>query len=439
MEIYQFQQLIEKRMDLTLENGHGDRLIPENVQTHFLLSSHEIFLLCAVAAAQTDGAIMRQFQYASGLNATLFPAWFYAEMLQSNELTPRNILEMLAPDRPLRMYSLIEVGSRNEWGFKVPIFQAPLCVPQRMISYLMGYDMRNHLEYAEIIEPTKETVELVYPAGFKKNVLRALRNRNARIALWGPKGFGRRSLIREFAAAQNLKIIEIDASCLSDDENPEHLAYIMGEWFREARLLNAIMIFRCDNVKSPNVLQAIENVLPQFKRILDLHFGIICILAKNSSSLISRLFGEYTEFKCTTPPQIEQLNLWRLALKNNLSGEKLDDAVDYISSSYCMTMGEIKDTISTCCSRFMTSEPTGPELAETLRVTRGHELEGLAELKSTPLGLKDIVLSTELREKINEILNFARYSEFVTKDWDFRRMSTATGLGVLFWGTSWDR
>ena len=73
-------------------------------------------------------------------------------------------------------------------------------------------------------------------------------------------------------------------------------------------------------------------------------------------------------------------------------------------------------------------------MAETLRTTRGRALEGLADLKPTPLGLKDVILTPIARATIDEILNFAHYSDMVRHDWGFSRVSPTGGLSILFSG-----
>ena len=433
-QLARFRSVIERRIEATYALNQMEVMIPETIQAQFKLSANELLLLCVVAAPQLDENITRLYQFATGLDTTIFPGWFYADLLADGDLEPIDILQMLDPDSPLRMYSLVEVGRQSDWGNLTPILQAPLSVPNRITSFLVGGEPDNSVEYAEIYQPEGQESELFFSEGFKKQVLRHFRRVKPRIALFGTRGFGRRSLIREYAASQNLKTIEIDFSLLTADESVTHLISLEGLWFREARLCNAIMVFRCDAIQTTEIENMLMQTSGHFKHMLDLHPGAVCIIAESNHGFIKKLFGDYTEILCRTPSRAEQYDLWTKALEVYLSGQQLEETVNYISSSYCLTMGEIKNAIQSCRARIGSDRLTGAELAETLRTTRGQALEGLADLKSTHLGLGDIVLSDEARSVIDEILNFARYSEFVSNDWGFSRVSSASGLSVLFSG-----
>ncbi|MBQ9394211.1 MAG: ATP-binding protein, partial [Proteobacteria bacterium] len=434
VQLSRFRALIDKRIEATYEAGKMSLLVPETIQAQFQLTPTELLLLCAVTVPQLNADIARLYKFATGLETTIFPGWFYADLLAESESETLDILSLLDPSRPLRMFSLIDVGTQADWGNLTPILQAPLSVPNRIASFLVGGETDRRVPYAELWQPKGETYDLIFPPEFvKKQVLRMQKRRKSRAAMFGTRGFGRRSIIREYATEHNLNILEIDLSLISPDETPQSFVKIAGLWFREARLCGAILLFRYDNV-SPELNQLLEQSSGHFRQMVEMHPGGVAILASKHSALLKKMFGDYSEIVCPTPPRSMQCELWTRALSPLMSGEMLTDTVNYISSSYCLTMGEIQNTIQTCSAQNGDDGITGPALAETLRTTRGQELEGLAELKATPLGLSDIVLSNEIRNTIEEILNFARYSEMVSVDWGFSKMSTATGLGVLFSG-----
>lgn len=434
-QLARFRIVIEKRIEATYAAGKMDILVPETLQAQFQLTPLELLLLCAIAMPQLNEDIARLYKFATGLETTIFPGWFYADLLAENDAETMDVLELLGPSRPLRLLSLIDVGTQTDWGYLTQILQAPLSVPNRIASFLVGGETDNRVPYAELWHPKGETYDLIYPEGFvKKQTLRLQKRRKSRLALFGTRVFGRCSTIREYATAHNMNILEIDLSLISPEEVPEHFVKIAGLWFREARLCGAIMLFRYSSVSS-DVDQLLEKCGGPFLQMLDMHPGGAVLLASKHSALLKKLFGDYTEVACPTPPRSMQNELWTRALSPLMSGKQLEDTVNYISSSYCLTRGEIQSTIQMCIARTGDDGITGQELAETLRTSRGQELEGLADLKATPLGLSDIVLSDDIRKTINEILNFARYSEMVSMDWGFSKMSSATGLGVLFSGS----
>ena len=433
-QLARFRILIEKRIEATYAADKMSILVPETLQAQFQLTPTELLLLCAVAMPQLSEDIARLYKFATGLETTIFPGWFYADLLAESEGETMDVLSLLDPSRPLRLFSLIDVGTQTDWGDLTPILHAPLSVPNRIAAFLVGGETDSRVPYAELWQPKGETYDLIFPEEFvKKQALRLQKRRKSRVAMFGTRGFGRRSVIREYATAHNLSILEIDLSLISPEETPAHLVKVAGLWFREARLCGSLMIFRYQSVSS-ELDQLLEQISGHFRQMLDIHPGGVAILAAKHSALLKKMFGDYIEIACPTPPRSMQNELWSRALSPLLSGQMLTDTVNYISSSYCLTMGEIQNTIQTCIAQMGEDGITGPALAETLRTSRGQELEGLADLKATPLGLSDIVLSDEIRKTIDEILNFARYSEMVSQDWGFSKMSSATGLGVLFSG-----
>lgn len=442
-----FQRALDDRIAATDELDHLEYLTPERISGEFQLNDMEIVLLCAIAAPQTDNDILRLYQFATGMDSTLFPGFFYAELLANENYAPDDILTLLTPTHPLRLYSLIEAGAHSEWGKSTPPSLAPLSVPNRIISFLLGSDSGVDMDYARCIPatpaPAPETADdapppdqnpLVFEGDFERQTVKRLKHRKARILFIGPKGFGRRSFIQKYAAQSHVSAIEINLSKISGDETPHHLMTTAGLWFREARLQQAIMIFRCDEAPDAEAETVMLKIASKFRDMADRYPGTICLLAQARLPLFAQWFGDCAEVLCPLPARASQMHMWQTALKPYAAPNRIDKIAAYVSTSYRLTMGEIKQTIAACRAQNAGKAINGPQLAETLRLTRGQELIGLAELKATPLGLSDIVLSEKVSSVIGEILNYARYSEFVSDEWGFSKMSRATGLSVLFAG-----
>ncbi len=430
-----YRALLERRIEATYAMEHADRMPPETIQAQFQLSEPELLLLCAVAAGQINVEIARLYRFATGLDTTIFPAWFYADLIAETEEDSAQILHLLEPEQPLRMFALIDVGQRTEWGVKTPVLQAPLSVPNRIAAFLTGNTTDISLEYAALWRPdTAQLPTLILPESFKKAVNRQFRKVHARMGLYGAKGSGRRSYIRECAKSTGQTVLEIDLSGLAPNETEEHLSTIAGLWFREARLQHATMLFICDEHLPGETAQVLAQTAPRILAMSARHPGTICITSRTPAAWIRNLFGDHIEIFYPEPKRAQQPAFWRSALSAYLPEQSLDEAVQYVSSSYCLTPGEINTTIDATIGRLGNVQISGEALCETLRLTRGRELEGLAELKPTPLGLNDIILSADSRKIINEILNYARYSELVRQDWGFARMNAGGSLSVLFSG-----
>ena len=108
------------------------------------------------------------YRYATVLETTIFPGWFYADLIADEENTPADILHLLEADQPLRMYSLVDVGRQTDWGALTPVLHAPVSVPNRITAFLLGHETESTAEYAEIHRPDKVRDELIFEDGFKK-------------------------------------------------------------------------------------------------------------------------------------------------------------------------------------------------------------------------------------------------------------------------------
>ena len=433
IQLQALQKYIESRIEATYTLNHPEYLPLETIQAQFQLTSGELLLLCAIAAAQLDDNINRFYRYLTGLESTIFPGNFYVRLLSNAQLSDFDILQMLSPDKPLRTFSLIEVGIDPHWGNDTPVLHAPLRIPNRIASFLVGIEENPKLDCAIIHPPVNREVELILPANFKKFAAKSLRCIKPRVGFYGPRGYGRKSWIYEYASKQNQNVLEVSPAEIPSESSVEDILTLVGLWFREARLQQAILLFSLDREPESEILSKLRKIAPKLNTIIHNHPGTICLTASQPSPWIREIFGEHTEITCPSPLRQDQPRFWSKILKKYLSAN-VESIVDYISSSYILTPGEMDGIIQSCIARVGINRLDGPNLLETLRTSRGHELAGLAELKSTPLGLRDIVLNPEAFATIQEILDFSKYSEIVRNEWGFSRVSSGGGLSVLFSG-----
>lgn len=125
-----------------------------------------------------------------------------------------------------------------------------------------------------------EKMPLTLDPNFVKTASKHLKRRRQRLLFLGSKGFGRRSFIEQWAHGEKMPTIEVDWNAISSDETPEHLLQIVGLWFREARLIHAILVFRCDETPSFEIESLLQRIAPKFKQIADHHPGTICLIAQ---------------------------------------------------------------------------------------------------------------------------------------------------------------
>lgn len=437
VQIAHFRNIINER--LVLSQKKGKTLPLETLREQFQLTELEHLLLIAVACAQLNDDIARIFQFATGQTASkLFSAIFFAELLAPDKGGIRAVLDCLKPGRALREFSLIELGQTEEWGAHTPLLRAPLTVPERILSFMMGEIGFTNLPHLKLHSEGLPLSKLILPKGMEESLKTQLAQSKPRLGLFGRRGMGRRTLLAALASAQNTSLIEISLTDIDVSENINKIREQFSLWFREARLLNAFLLFRLDAEPTHELETILFQLAPSVKQTLDAHIGAVCVTAQRATRLSRALFGELTTLLYPSPSVADQGALWLSALRAHLSEEDAKESAAHVAHGYCLSPGEIESTIQQTLTRrrgsALKDALAGHSLSETLLKSRGQELSGLAELRSTSLGLDEIVLSEESRAVLDEISNYARYSERVRHDWGFAKYAQGGGLSVLFSG-----
>lgn len=424
--------MLEQKIESSLESGLSEYMIPEKIQTQFQLDTLEKHLLCAIAAPQMNMKIARAYRFATGLDSTIFPAGFYAELLSSPEVSVKDVLNCLSPKRNLRRYGLVEVGQQTDWGDKTPILHAPLLVPNRIAAYLFD---NHHDEFPSFMTLKKAPSHSITLSGdFRTDLIKLMRKPKLRLGITGAMCDSAIDFIH-----QNLPspVLEIDMPALLQCKNQNiKMDDLAIQWFQEACLQSAILIFNCKNTKPQDYTEAFNNAFGMLHEHIRVYPGIVVFTAQITTPMWTEVFTPFTEFVTPSPRWSQQNVFWRDALQGRIPDDRLEEVVSYISSSYCLSPFEIEETILSTVARTGCSfaSLTGQMLSDTLCASKGRELEGLADYRNTSLGLDDIVLSEDARKTIDEILNYAKYSETIYQNWGFEHMSSATGLCALFYG-----
>lgn len=425
---------IMRRVEATYAFGNPDIMMLEVLQKQFGLDDIDMQLLCAISASQISSEITRQYRFATGIETAVFPIRFYCELLENEHVSSNDILTHLMPDSAIRQHALVIVGEQYELGKMTPLLHAPVCVPDRITAFLHGKIIKSDIKYATYIET--EAFESPISKDLKKNFLKLARRTKARIALYGLPGTGRSRLIEEFAHHAHLPLLRVHVHQLRANETVSGIERVARQWFREARLQNGIMHFDFGGDFPSQALEVLMQISDDLCSLIEQHPAAIFITASTPGHTISRLFGKHAELICHPPTQAEQPGLWRAALSSLLPSDRLEAVVSYVATGYCLTPGEISNIIQVTLTKtgLPPSALTGELLSETLCASKGQGLEGLADLRPTPIGLGDIILSDHTRGVIQDILGFARYSELVRDKWGLARMSPSSGLSVLFYG-----
>lgn len=427
---------MELRCLLTKQHGDSSVLRPEVLKDKFSLSDIDLRLLCAVASPQISNRVARLYRFATGLETTVFPASFYAELLGISEHGANNVLRRLESDMPLSKYLLIEIGEQSDWGNNTPLLHAPLFVSNRITNYLLGIDNSGVLKYGKIITPEISKERTWLSDENATRIRLSLDQMKPRVGIYGPRGTGRFEFISEIAAFNHRKLITVNLSTLLNDIQLHILLHDARRWIREAQLLDAIivLIIRTDiDAKQERVF---ESFADYFQELVHDYNGAILLIASSPHPRFHRLLGDHVECICEQPLQSAQAKYWTDALSNIVDDKMISDIVAYVSNSYCLTPREINETVRQVVARCggLTNCLNGDIILDTIRSSRGRELEGLADLKPTPVGINSIVLNQDIRNTVDDILRCAQYADMIYHEWGFSRLSSSSGINVLFTG-----
>ncbi|MBQ9244296.1 MAG: ATP-binding protein [Proteobacteria bacterium] len=419
----------------------ADPVPVETLQNNFGLTTLEVFVILSCALIQFDERYARAWHYVTGANADAHPtAGFLTELLRDFARDDRELVSCFMQTSALRRYALVEIASapgRND--SEPPVSSAQVSVPNRIVSLLIGNQAVCVPESCRMLE--RSSAEALASAKTAENaIFRQMQKKSMRLAVLGYRGIGRRDAVCQAAGRLGVPVmlLSLDELCdrlMQDRQTERYFASIL----REIRISHAVLLVDAEALQSEHetwLLRHAHKIRMVFEK--EAHLSL-AVLLERQNSLSREVFGELSEIAIPAPSRAEQPKLWRAALSRLLDGETAQSVSEMMAGGYCLSYAEIISAIDRTRARFPFDAParalTAENLSDTLNKTRGQKLEGLASLRSTSLYLKDIVLSEDIRKVLNEIINYAKYSETVMRDWGFAKYNTSgAGLSVLLSG-----
>ncbi|MFA5624428.1 MAG: AAA family ATPase [Bradymonadales bacterium] len=410
------------------------------LQKRFSLSALELHVLIAAVLIQFDERYAHAWQYASGASRDEMPlAGFLLSLFDFVSEDPAEHHKCFLPQSPLVRYGLVSLRQNPSWGAYTPTIYASLVVPKGIVAYLLGETSAYIPDACSIA--SKVDVSNFPRSENEEHIYRRMKHDAYQIALLGYSGIGREHALVRSAQFMGQPVVCMSFNKLSKIalQSQANARELIADVIRETLIRNAVLWVDCQDISSETQgwldLHA-DTIHGLFENETDLR---LCVRLQRQTALSRKLFGELTEILFSSPGREEQPALWFDALHPILGEAAARQVSEIMSEGYCLSLTEIQDTIEKTLARFNTSETasvlTSDNLTDTLNRTRGHKLDGLATLRSTSLYLRDIVLSEETRKVLDDILNYARYSEKVMRDWGFAKYNlSGAGLSVLLSG-----
>ena len=427
------------------ESAHKE-LVIERIRMAFDLRHEEMMLLMAVALGAMDNSVYRAMAFAYG-NATAkkFRASFICELVGFNREAVQHNMELLSDRGQLIRMRLI-IPERS-YGFSglLPRAFAELAVDQRVLDALQNANLTANLSpHMHLYDQAQRRQSLVLSKEFMRQLKLLIAQPRARILLTGAAHSGRRTAACSFAKSVLKKnVIAVDfvseIETLEENDIENHFC----NYLREALLLDAVLLFRFDGLKSGSFAEKkLDNLQPPLSRHVEYFPGTLIITSEKSSQIISRLFNSPVECHINLPTPAEQYRVWNESLAGIFEDKELERIASSFSNNYQLTVGQILQTVRRSldahdlrCEVDPESKLESHHILEEIRQCFSHDLDTLADVILSNVPIERVILPEATSKTIKEILDFARYQRVVLDDWGYRKCSAyGNSLSILFTG-----
>ncbi len=412
----------------------------DRLKEGFGLSNTEIDLLVAAAAPRLSVDLSRLFVVAwADFSARQPTAGFLAELVATRHQAIEDVLELLSDRGRLSRYRLLDFAAHDLWKPATPRLHALVVVPERVLSFMRGRPPHDAELFGGTMAPGLGALsDLVMDDEQRRTLESVTARQGLRLCLQGPPGSGRRTLARAMACQTGRSVLEVDLSRLLDAAQEDALAPMI-ELLREARMGGALTLLRFDGVED----RLPERHRPRLKALraaLVDHDGPLIACDAPGGQRARLLLGDMIEVVVKPPDRAGQRLLWTRALSPLLSDDEVESLVEPLSRVHQLTPGAIHAAVRSALDHHPAPSPESPiltldRLLKTIRRQFNHNLGWLADVVNAPMGFDEIVLDHEVRERLLEVLRFARHADQVFRRWGFSGKSQAgAGLSVLFSG-----
>ncbi|GMV41530.1 MAG: ATPase [Myxococcales bacterium] len=240
------------------------------------------------------------------------------------------------------------------------------------------------------------------------------------LLLYGPEGTGKRTVASALASRLGGAALIADArrARLSDEA--------LVKLAREARLLRALLVLHFSEALDPVTADRLRALTERDPLPL-----VVCVDTEQRPSLDLRPRAVMAA-QLSRPDHETRTSLWTQAMRRLPGAEGLDPA--WLAARYRVTGGTIRSVVQSLRLAGSGRGDVGRLIEDALEAHTGERLGPLVE-RMTPGGsLDELVVSPEVRERLELIVAQHQHAELVFGTWGLGRRIPRRGLTALFHG-----
>jgi hypothetical protein len=411
-----------------------DRLPILLLQQRFALSDLAVHFLIAAAAPGLDLDLGRTIAELTDDRRKQPEVGFLVEALAQDPVERALLLSELAEAAPLVRYRLVRLGPPRGWQPEGPVLLAPIAVPERVLGWLRGetyFEGQRHGAARLVRDAGGVTFEPAVQQVLDRVLFRIGEAGRLPTVLAGPSLSGKRTAVVFAAAAREQLVLEVDLGAVV--LLPEPLE-VLHDVVREACLHDAVLLLRRAEV--------LDERMPVLRRAIgaamaDGRLWVVLATSGDPSDLV-RLAPGAQLLRQAMPTELEQVTLWRAALPQGMARAP-DVDPQALVRRYQLTPGDILEAAAGAAAAAARRGPAAPiTLEDVTAAVRGrlrHRLKDIADVITTTLEWKDLVLREDAADRIHELLSVVRHQDLVMNAWGFgRRVDYGRALSALFSG-----
>ncbi len=432
-----------KKFHACLDNSDCSKFYLERIGKEYNLSRAEIDII-AVAYAVTNTSRFERLGRTNGFTSCSCNEVHDALIMLGHTANARLKLKpFFGPGSKLVQSGLINLYGRatTENDF----LNQNIELSRRICAQIQGVTEPDDaiLAFARLITPEVTLDRVVYDEEKKQTMLNLIRNHKLfaqRRKMWnldtiigygfgttmlfgGSPGTGKTLMAQALAKECGLQMLQVSVPDLFRKGNfEENFQLVM----QEASLQEQVLLFfdEADELFSDrNINGLMPLILREFER-----FSGVCILATNRKQMLDEAMDRRILYKADfeTPGADARRDIWKQHLPAELP---LADDIDFdeLAKKFTFSGGYIKNAVVLACHHLAAgliedNKLHQATLMEAAQCQRTSQLERLTERVVPTTRLQDVVLSTEQKEAVEDIIFEFRNKERIFNDFNFKQI-----------------